>query len=159
MITESLKPANSALRQSNGGPAPLPVEHVLMYSLIIVGIVEIVYRCLFFVQLRVWTPLHTSKSRTLPAIMTSDGPWWKDAIGYQIWPASFFDSNHDGIGDLPGVISKLDHLKNLGVDLIWLSPVYDSPQADMVRYQHGLSSTVLDMQSLIYMPGLRCSRL
>jgi hypothetical protein len=70
--------------------------------------------------------------------MASDGPWWKDAIGYQIWPASFYDSNNDGIGDLPGVISKLDHLKDLGVDLIWLSPVYDSPQADMVRYQHDL---------------------
>jgi glycosidase len=58
--------------------------------------------------------------------------WWKDAIGYQIWPASFFDSSNDGMGDLPGVISKLDHLKALGVDLIWLSPVYDSPQVDMV---------------------------
>jgi alpha-glucosidase len=66
--------------------------------------------------------------------MTSDSSWWKDAVGYQIWPASFHDSNNDGMGDLPGVISKLDHLKDLGVDLIWLSPVYDSPQADMVRY-------------------------
>jgi alpha-glucosidase len=66
--------------------------------------------------------------------MTSDKSWWKDAVGYQIWPASFCDSNNDGMGDLPGVISKLDHLKDLGVDLIWLSPVYDSPQADMVRY-------------------------
>jgi alpha-glucosidase len=65
--------------------------------------------------------------------MTSNNAWWKDAVGYQIWPASFFDSNNDGMGDLPGVISKLDHLKALGVDLIWLSPVYDSPQADMVR--------------------------
>lgn len=65
--------------------------------------------------------------------MASTNAWWKDAIGYQIWPASFLDSNNDGMGDLPGVISKLDHLKALGVDLIWLSPVYDSPQADMVR--------------------------
>jgi hypothetical protein len=64
--------------------------------------------------------------------MPNNNAWWKDAIGYQIWPASFFDSNNDGMGDLPGVISKLDHLKALGVDLIWLSPVYDSPQADMV---------------------------
>jgi hypothetical protein len=67
-----------------------------------------------------------------PETMTSNRPWWKDAVGYQIWPASFYDSNSDGMGDLPGVISKLDHLKDLGVDLIWLSPVYDSPQADMV---------------------------
>lgn len=69
---------------------------------------------------------------TIHTAMTSSNAWWKDAIGYQIWPASFFDSNNDGMGDLPGVISKLDHLKALGVDLIWLSPVYDSPQADMV---------------------------
>ena len=64
---------------------------------------------------------------------SNNNAWWKDAIGYQIWPASFFDANNDGMGDLPGVISKLDHLKALGVELIWLSPVYDSPQADMVR--------------------------
>lgn len=56
--------------------------------------------------------------------------WWKEAVGYQIWPTSFKDSNNDGIGDLNGVISKLDHVKNLGADFIWLSPVYDSPQAD-----------------------------
>lgn len=71
-------------------------------------------------------------NHTTHTAMTSNNTWWKDAIGYQIWPASFFDSNNDGMGDLPGVISKLDHLKALGVDLIWLSPVYDSPQADMV---------------------------
>lgn len=57
--------------------------------------------------------------------------WWKDAVVYQIWPASFCDSNDDGIGDLGGVLQKLDHLKDLGVDLIWLSPIYDSPQHDM----------------------------
>jgi hypothetical protein len=68
-----------------------------------------------------------------PETMTSNRPWWKDAVGYQIWPASYYDSNNDGMGDLPGVICKLDHLKDLGIDLIWLSPVYDSPQADMVR--------------------------
>lgn len=57
--------------------------------------------------------------------------WWKDAVGYQIWPASFMDSNHDGVGDIPGIISRLDHLENLGATLLWLSPVYDSPQHDM----------------------------
>jgi hypothetical protein len=77
---------------------------------------------------------HLRSGIVRPETMASNGSWWKDAIGYQIWPASFYDSNNDGIGDLPGVISKLDHLKDLGVDLIWLSPVYDSPQADMVRY-------------------------
>lgn len=82
--------------------------------------------------------------------MTRDIPWWKDAIGYQIWPASFYDSNNDGMGDLPGVISKLDHLKKLGVDLIWLSPVYDSPQADMVRDYYSPLGETQDMESLIY---------
>ncbi len=56
--------------------------------------------------------------------------WWKEAVFYQIYPRSFCDSNGDGIGDLPGIISKLDYLKELGVDALWLSPVYDSPNDD-----------------------------
>lgn len=56
--------------------------------------------------------------------------WWKNAIIYQIYPRSFKDSNHDGMGDIPGIISKLDYLKDLGITAIWLSPVYDSPQED-----------------------------
>ena len=56
--------------------------------------------------------------------------WWKEAVFYQIYPRSFMDSNGDGIGDLNGIFSKLDYLKNLGVDALWLSPVYDSPNDD-----------------------------
>ncbi len=56
--------------------------------------------------------------------------WYKDAIIYQIYPRSFCDSNGDGLGDIPGIISKLDYLKGLGVNCVWLSPVYDSPQED-----------------------------
>ncbi len=56
--------------------------------------------------------------------------WWKEAVVYQIYPRSFMDSNGDGIGDLKGVISKLDYLKDLGIDVIWLSPVYQSPNDD-----------------------------
>ena len=56
--------------------------------------------------------------------------WWHDKIGYQIYPKSFFDSNGDGIGDLQGIIQKLDYLKLLGVDILWLSPVFASPLAD-----------------------------
>ena len=56
--------------------------------------------------------------------------WWRDAVIYQIYPRSFQDSNGDGIGDLPGIISRLDYLKALGVGAIWLSPVYKSPNAD-----------------------------
>jgi len=56
--------------------------------------------------------------------------WWKEAVVYQIYPRSFKDSNGDGIGDLPGIISKLDYINSLGVDVIWLCPIYDSPNDD-----------------------------
>lgn len=56
--------------------------------------------------------------------------WWHDKVAYQIYPKSFCDSNNDGIGDLRGIISKLDYLKNLGIDIIWISPIYCSPMAD-----------------------------
>ncbi len=56
--------------------------------------------------------------------------WWRSAVFYQIYPKSFQDSNGDGIGDIPGILSRLDHLQKLGVDGVWLSPVYASPQAD-----------------------------
>ncbi|MFN7251336.1 MAG: glycoside hydrolase family 13 protein [Anaerobacillus sp.] len=56
--------------------------------------------------------------------------WWKESVVYQIYPRSFADSNGDGIGDLRGIISKLDYLKKLGIDVIWLSPVYKSPNDD-----------------------------
>ena len=56
--------------------------------------------------------------------------WWKEAVAYQVYPRSFNDSNNDGIGDLPGVIEKLDYLKDLGIDVIWLSPMYKSPNDD-----------------------------
>jgi oligo-1,6-glucosidase len=56
--------------------------------------------------------------------------WWKESVIYQIYPRSFMDSNGDGIGDIPGIITKLDYLKELGVDVIWLSPVYKSPNDD-----------------------------
>ena len=57
-------------------------------------------------------------------------PWWKQAVVYQIYPRSFADSNGDGIGDLRGIIGRLDYLSTLGVDVLWLSPVYPSPQDD-----------------------------
>jgi oligo-1,6-glucosidase len=57
-------------------------------------------------------------------------PWWTRAVVYQVYPRSFQDSDGDGIGDLGGVLQRLDHLADLGVDVLWLSPVYPSPQAD-----------------------------
>ena len=61
---------------------------------------------------------------------TLDTKWWKEAVIYQIYPRSFKDSNGDGIGDLQGIISKLDYLKSLGIDAIWLNPIFESPNDD-----------------------------
>ena len=81
--------------------------------------------------------------------------WWKNEIAYQIYPRSFMDSNDDGVGDILGIISKLDHIKDLGVKLIWLSPVFKSPQKD---YGYDISDykdidpmygTLKDMELLI----------
>jgi glycosidase len=57
-------------------------------------------------------------------VVTASPPWWKRAVIYQIYPASFRDSNGDGFGDLNGITEKLDYLTDLGVDAIWLSPIY-----------------------------------
>ena len=81
--------------------------------------------------------------------------WWKNTVCYQIWPASYKDSNSDGFGDIPGVISTLDYLKDLGIDIIWLSPMYDSPQHDMgydIRNYEDVwdkFGTLKDMETLI----------
>lgn len=70
-----------------------------------------------------------SAASTKPALTSAD-PWWKHALIYEIYPRSFQDSNGDGIGDLNGITQRLDYLKTLGVDAIWLSPMYPSPQVD-----------------------------
>ena len=81
--------------------------------------------------------------------------WWKEAVVYQIYPRSFKDSNGDGIGDIPGIIEKLDYIKELGVDIVWLSPVYRSPNADngydISDYQDIMKEfgTMEDMDKLI----------
>ncbi|MBO2915871.1 glucohydrolase, partial [Enterobacter sichuanensis] len=62
--------------------------------------------------------------------MQNTGKWWHNAVVYQIYPRSFCDTNNDGIGDLVGIISKLDYLQRLGINIIWLSPVYQSPMDD-----------------------------
>ncbi|KAF4635631.1 hypothetical protein G7Y89_g2464 [Cudoniella acicularis] len=95
---------------------------------------------------------------SLPKEETSehlDQKWWKEATIYEIYPASFKDSNADGIGDIPGIISKLDYLHDLGVDVIHICPHYQSPQVDMgydiSDYEkiHAPYGTVEDVQSLI----------
>ena len=81
--------------------------------------------------------------------------WWHDKVAYQIYPKSFCDSNGDGIGDIPGIIGKLDYLKDLGVDIVWLSPCYPSPLADQgydISDYYGIDprfGTMEDMERLI----------
>ena len=71
--------------------------------------------------------------------------WWHHAIGYQIYPKSFQDSNGDGIGDIKGIISRLDYLKDLGINMLWVCPVYRSPMVD-----HGYDiSDYMDIDRLI----------
>ena len=86
---------------------------------------------------------------------TSSPSWWRSAVIYQIYPRSFQDSNGDGVGDIPGIVSRLDYLKRLGIDAVWLSPVCKSPQADngydISDYKDidPLFGTVQDMKCLI----------
>ena len=90
-----------------------------------------------------------------------ESKWWKKAVIYQIYPKSFQDSNGDGIGDLNGIIQRLDYLENLGIDAIWLSPVYRSPQDDngydISDYQDidPMFGNIGDMENLICEAGKR----
>lgn len=90
---------------------------------------------------------------------SNDKEWWKSAVIYQVYPRSFADSNKDGIGDLQGVISKLDYLEDLGIDAIWLSPVCKSPQDDNgydisdYRDIDPMFGTLEDMEELIQEAG------
>ena len=76
----------------------------------------------------------TSQRTVIPDSIRTNGatpnPWWSNAVVYQIYPRSFQDTNGDGLGDLKGITSRLDYLADLGVDVLWLSPVYKSPQDD-----------------------------
>ena len=88
-------------------------------------------------------------------LRAGDEAWWQSAVGYQIYPASFADSNGDGIGDIPGIIGRLDYLADLGIGFIWLSPVYASPMVDNgydisdYRAINPLFGTMADMDRLI----------
>jgi oligo-1,6-glucosidase len=92
-------------------------------------------------------------------------PWWKDGTVYQIYPASYKDSNGDGWGDIQGIISKIPYLKDLGIDIVWLSPMYESPQFDMgydISNYEAVDSrygTVEDIEELVRACHIRGMRL
>src|SRR5258708_19662462 len=87
--------------------------------------------------------------------MTHPHSWWQTGVIYQIYPRSFLDSNGDGVGDLPGIKRKLDYVRWLGVDALWLSPIYPSPMADfgydISNYTdvHPLFGTLADLDTLL----------
>src|SRR5436305_6257258 len=72
-----------------------------------------------------------SYTKNTEPVLETHRTWWKEASVYHIYPTSFKDSNDDGIGDIQGIISKLDYMKQLGVDVVWLSPIFKSPLLDM----------------------------
>ena len=91
--------------------------------------------------------------------------WWHDKVAYQIYPKSFYDTNGDGIGDIRGIIEKLDYLEDLGIDILWISPVYLSPFADQgydIADYYQIDprfGTMEDMDELIAKAGSRGIRI
>ena len=100
-------------------------------------------------------PSNTRLTKSMTSNRPVEKAWWKEAVVYQIYPASFCDSNGDGLGDMPGIISKVPYIQSLGADTIWLSPIFASPQHDMgydisdYRSIHPPYGTVEDVQRLI----------
>lgn len=86
--------------------------------------------CLLLTVVLCLFSLACSTRKPTDAEKADEYPWWQQAVFYEIYPRSFADSNNDGIGDLNGIASKLDYLKDLGVDAIWISPCFPSPQVD-----------------------------
>ncbi len=103
-----------------------------------------------------WLALGVAGASAQTTAVDAEGhPWWKHAVFYEIYPRSFADSNNDGIGDIPGITSKLDYLRWLGVDAIWIAPMYPSPQVDWgydISDYYGVNpdyGTVKDMDALL----------
>ncbi len=94
----------------------------------------------------------------------SDPTWWQNAVGYQIYPKSFYDSNNDGIGDIPGIIEKIPYISSLGVNFVWLSPFFKSPNVDNgydvsdyqdIDPQYGNLDDVFEMIAKFHERGIR----
>lgn len=91
-------------------------------------------------------------------------PWWKNAVGYQIYPRSFMDSDGDGIGDINGIIEKLPYIKSLGVDFIWLNPIYKSPNVDNgydisdyqdIQQEYGTMAQFKELLAQVHQAGMK----
>jgi oligo-1,6-glucosidase len=93
-----------------------------------------------------------------------DSKWWREAVVYQIYPRSFSDSNGDGVGDINGIISRVPYLKDLGVNVLWLCPVYVSPQHDMgydiadyraINPEYGTMEDWKSLRDVVHKAGMR----
>src|SRR3984893_18337913 len=99
--------------------------------------------------------MSSTESSSTRRATTGTEPWWKGAVVYQVYPRSFADANGDSIGDLRGIIGKVDYLAHLGVDVVWVSPFYRSPQDDhgydISAYQaiEPMFGTLADVDELI----------
>src|SRR5580704_12199094 len=76
------------------------------------------------------SPVKDNGKQPVSDSASSHREWWKEAVVYQVYPRSFKDNDGDGVGDLKGILSKLDYIKSLGVDVVWLNPIYSSPNDD-----------------------------
>src|SRR5438270_6457412 len=104
----------------------------------------------------IFTAISLPKTNAQAKPVDAEGhQWWQHAVFYEIYPRSFADSNNDGVGDLPGITSKLDYLRWLGVDAIWIAPMFPSPQVDWgydVSDYYGVNpdyGTLKDMDELL----------
>jgi len=88
------------------------------------------FSILFFIMAAITTMVSCNSANNKESNTNTQKRWWKEAVVYQIYPRSFKDSNGDGIGDLKGIISKLDYVKSLGVNVLWLNPIFESPNHD-----------------------------
>lgn len=86
--------------------------------------------CLFSALTLFFTESISAQNKFVKTSQKNDSKWWKEAVVYQVYPRSFKDSDGDGVGDLKGIISKLDYIKSLGIDAVWLNPIYTSPNDD-----------------------------
>lgn len=86
--------------------------------------------CLFSALTLFFAESTSAQNKFVKTSQKNDAKWWKEAVVYQVYPRSFKDSDGDGVGDLKGIISKLDYIKSLGIDAVWLNPIYTSPNDD-----------------------------